>query len=85
LLAQTLPQDKEEATIEAVVTGWVPELDRLGISLALRAVNDGSKDGAGVVLQRLAERSPGSALGRRPLERGFYIGRTKLSLLDLQV
>jgi dolichol-phosphate mannosyltransferase len=55
-----MPIYNEEASIEAVVTEWVQELNRLGISFALLAVNDGSKDGTGAVLQRLAERYPGS-------------------------
>jgi len=58
-LAVVMPVYNEEASIEAVVTEWVQELNRLGISFVLLAINDGSKDGSGVVLQRLAERYPG--------------------------
>jgi glycosyltransferase involved in cell wall biosynthesis len=54
-----MPIYNEEANIEAVVTEWVLELNRLGISFALLPVNDGSKDGTAAVLQRLAERHPG--------------------------
>ena len=61
-----MPIYNEEANIEAVVTEWVQELNRLGISLAFPAVNDGSKDGTGAVLQRLAERYPGSVM---PVEK----------------
>jgi glycosyltransferase involved in cell wall biosynthesis len=59
-LAVVMPIYNEEANIEAVVTEWVEELNRLGISFALLAINDGSKDGTGFALQRLAERYPGS-------------------------
>jgi glycosyltransferase involved in cell wall biosynthesis len=55
-----MPIYNEEASIEAVVTEWVQELNRLGISFVLLAVNDGSLDGTGAVLQRLAERYPGA-------------------------
>jgi glycosyltransferase involved in cell wall biosynthesis len=58
-LAVVMPIYNEEANIESVVTEWVGEFNRLGISFVLLAVNDGSTDGTGVVLQRLAERHPG--------------------------
>jgi dolichol-phosphate mannosyltransferase len=58
-LAVVMPVYNEEASVEAVVTEWVLELNRLGISFELLAVNDGSQDGSGAVLQRLAERYPG--------------------------
>jgi glycosyltransferase involved in cell wall biosynthesis len=59
-LAVVMPIYNEEANIEAVVAEWVEEFNRLGISFALLAINDGSKDGTGIALQRLAERYPGS-------------------------
>ena len=59
-LVVVMPVYNEEAALEAVVTEWVLELNRLEIPFALLAVNDGSKDGSGVILQRLAERYPGS-------------------------
>jgi dolichol-phosphate mannosyltransferase len=55
-----MPIYNEEANIEAVVTEWVQELNRLGISYVVLAINDGSRDGTGAVLQRLAEQYPGS-------------------------
>jgi glycosyltransferase involved in cell wall biosynthesis len=58
-LAVVLPIYNEEANIEAVVTEWVLELNRLKIPFTLLAINDGSRDGTGVALQRLAERYPG--------------------------
>jgi dolichol-phosphate mannosyltransferase len=57
-LAVVMPIYNEEANIEAVVTEWMQELNRLGISFVLLAINDGSKDGTCGALQRLAERSP---------------------------
>jgi dolichol-phosphate mannosyltransferase len=59
-LAVVMPIYNEEANIEAVVTEWVQEFQRLGISFTLLAINDGSKDGTGVVLQTLAKGYPGS-------------------------
>lgn len=61
-----MPIYNEEANIEAVVTEWVQELNRLGISFVVLAINDGSKDGTGAALQRLAERYPG---GVTPVEK----------------
>jgi dolichol-phosphate mannosyltransferase len=61
-LAVVMPIYNEEANIEGVVTEWVLELNRLGISFALLAINDGSKDGTGRVLRRLAESHPGSVM-----------------------
>ncbi len=58
-LAVVMPVYNEEATIEGVVTEWVLELQRLGISFALLAINDGSKDDTGVLLKKLAGRYPG--------------------------
>jgi len=54
-----MPIYNEEANIEAVVTEWVQELNRLEISFVLLAINDGSKDGTGAALQRLTERYSG--------------------------
>ncbi len=42
-LAVVMPIYNEEANIEAVVTEWVQELNRLGISFVVLAINDGSK------------------------------------------
>ncbi len=53
-----MPIYNEEVNIETVVAEWVREFNRLGISFTLLAVNDGSKDGTGTVLQKLAERYP---------------------------
>ena len=55
-----MPIYNEEANIEAVITEWVQELNRLGISYVVLAINDGSRDGTGTALQRLAEKYPGS-------------------------
>ena len=65
-LAVVMPVYNEEANIEAVVNEWVDELGRLGISFEVLAVNDGSRDGTGAVLQRLAERYPGGVV---PVEK----------------
>jgi glycosyltransferase involved in cell wall biosynthesis len=61
-LAVVMPVYNEEANIEAVVAEWVRELNRLSISFALLAVNDGSRDGTSGVLQRLSEQYPGQVL-----------------------
>jgi glycosyltransferase involved in cell wall biosynthesis len=61
-LAVVMPIYNEEVNIEAAVTEWVRELNRLGISFAVLAVNDGSKDGTSIVLQRLSERYPGQVV-----------------------
>jgi glycosyltransferase involved in cell wall biosynthesis len=37
------------------VMEWIAELERLGISFEVLAVNDGSRDGTGAALRRLAE------------------------------
>jgi len=58
-LAVVMPAYNEEANIETVVDEWVRELRRLGIAFVLLAINDGSTDGTGATLQRLAERYPG--------------------------
>jgi len=61
-----MPIYNEEANIEAVVTEWVQELNRLGISFVVLAINDGSKDGTGAALKKLAERYLGSVM---PVEK----------------
>jgi len=57
-----MPIYNEEANIEAVMTEWVQELNRLGISFILLGINDGSKDGTKAALQRLSERYPDAVL-----------------------
>ncbi|HEV3272032.1 MAG TPA: glycosyltransferase family 2 protein [Candidatus Methylacidiphilales bacterium] len=66
-LAVVMPVYNEEANIEAVVSEWAGEFERLGISFALLAINDGSKDGTGALLQTLAKRYGDSV---RPVEKG---------------
>jgi dolichol-phosphate mannosyltransferase len=61
-----MPIYNEEANIEAVATEWVQELNRLGVSFVLLAINDGSRDGTGAALQKLAERYPGFV---KPVEK----------------
>ena len=51
-----MPIYNEEANIETVITEWVMELNRLGMAFVILAVNDGSKDRTGAMLQQLAER-----------------------------
>jgi dolichol-phosphate mannosyltransferase len=65
-LAVVMPIYNEEANIEAVVTEWVQEFNRLGISFALLAVNDGSRDGTNLALQRLREKYPDEV---RPIDK----------------
>jgi glycosyltransferase involved in cell wall biosynthesis len=65
-LAVVMPVYNEEANIEAVVNEWVETLQRLGISFEVLAVNDGSRDGTGAALQRLAERYPACVI---PVEK----------------
>jgi len=65
-LAVVMPVYNEEANIETVVKEWVGELSRLGISFELLAINDGSKDGTGAALQKLALRYPGQMI---PVEK----------------
>jgi dolichol-phosphate mannosyltransferase len=58
-LAVVMPIYNEEVNIAGVVTEWVTELRRLGISFELLAVNDGSRDGTSVELEKLATKYPG--------------------------
>ena len=58
-LAVVMPAYNEEATIEGVVNQWVRELQRLKIDFVLLAINDGSTDRTGAMLQRLADTYPG--------------------------
>jgi dolichol-phosphate mannosyltransferase len=58
-LAVVMPIYNEEANIVEVVTEWVAELQRLDISFELLAVNDGSRDGTSVELEKLATKYPG--------------------------
>jgi glycosyltransferase involved in cell wall biosynthesis len=53
-----MPVYNEEATVETVVTEWVAELNRLEVSFVLLVINDGSRDGTGLALQKLAQRYP---------------------------
>ena len=57
-LAIVMPIYNEAANIETVVTEWLRELNRLGVSFELLAINDGSKDATGEVLQKLAKQYP---------------------------
>ena len=61
-----MPVYNEEANIEAVVREWVEELRRLGIWFEMLTVNDGSRDGTGAALHRLAENYPGGVV---PVEK----------------
>jgi len=65
-LAVVMPIYNEEANIEAVITEWAEEFKRLGISFVLLAINDGSKDRTGKILQKLAEQYPGGVM---PVEK----------------
>jgi dolichol-phosphate mannosyltransferase len=65
-LAVVMPIYNEEANIEAVITEWTTELEKLKINFVLMAVNDGSKDGTSAALRRLAERYPGVV---RPIDK----------------
>lgn len=58
-LVVVLPIYNEEANLETVVREWVQEFNRLGIGFEFLAVNDGSTDGSGTALQKLAECYPG--------------------------
>jgi glycosyltransferase involved in cell wall biosynthesis len=57
-LAVVMPVYNEEANIETVLTEWLAEFSRLEISFSILTVNDGSRDGTGAVLDRLAQRFP---------------------------
>jgi glycosyltransferase involved in cell wall biosynthesis len=57
-LAVVMPIYNEEANIEKVIGEWTAEFSRLGIAFVIFAVNDGSHDGTGAVLERLAARNP---------------------------
>jgi dolichol-phosphate mannosyltransferase len=65
-LVVVMPIYNEGANIDAVITEWVREFQRLGISFALLAVNDGSKDNTGAVLQKLAQNYPDAVV---PVEK----------------
>ena len=58
-LAIVMPIYNEAANIETVVAEWLQELNRLGVSFQLWAINDGSKDKTSDVLKELAVRYPG--------------------------
>ena len=58
-LAVVMPVYNEEANIAAVVGEWIAELQRLGISFVMLPVNDGSRDGTGPALEKLAAQFPG--------------------------
>ena len=58
-LAVVMPVYNEEANIATVITEWVTEFERLGISFELLPVNDGSRDGTAAALRALAEKFPG--------------------------
>ncbi len=57
-LAIVMPIYNEAANIETVVAEWLNELNRLGVSFQLLAINDGSKDRTSEVLQNLAKLHP---------------------------
>lgn len=53
-----MPVYNEEQGIEAVVDSWIAAVDRLGIRAELLLYNDGSRDGTGARLDRIALRHP---------------------------
>jgi glycosyltransferase involved in cell wall biosynthesis len=53
-----MPIYNEAANIETVVAEWLKEFQRLNISVELLAINDGSKDKTGEVLQNLVRQYP---------------------------
>lgn len=53
-LSVVMPVYNEEGSIEAVAAEWVGELTRLGIDYELRLYDDGSRDGTGAILTKLA-------------------------------
>jgi glycosyltransferase involved in cell wall biosynthesis len=57
-LSVVLPAYNEEANIERVVGQVVAYLAPLGIDYEILPVNDGSRDGTGEILARLAQQSP---------------------------
>jgi len=65
-LAIVMPIYNEAANIENVAGEWLQELNRLGISFELLAVNDGSRDGTSEVLKKLAAQYPGIVV---PIEK----------------
>jgi dolichol-phosphate mannosyltransferase len=57
-----MPIYNEEAMIEKVIEDWLSALQKAGVSGAILALNDGSKDGTWAKLQELEKRHPGNLL-----------------------
>ena len=57
-LTVVVPVYNEEACIRDVLVKWVAELRRLGIAFRILALNDGSKDRTGDILDRAAAEYP---------------------------
>ena len=55
-LAVVMPVYNQEDTIETVIDEWLVQLSNLAVSFLLHVYNDGSTDGTGVLLDRLADR-----------------------------
>jgi len=54
-LLVVMPVFNEQDSLAEVVSEWVTALDKLGVSYLLFAIDDGSTDRSGAVLQRLSE------------------------------
>ena len=57
-LTVVMPVYNEEACIRGVLLKWVRELKKLGITFQIIALNDGSKDQTGQILNQLAVECP---------------------------
>lgn len=57
-LSIVLPVYNESEALPSVLDEWFAELDRLGIDAELLAYDDGSRDGSGELLERLAVGEP---------------------------
>lgn len=70
-LSIVLPCYNEEANIGPVVRSVVAAASTLGTGFEIIAVNDGSRDGTGAVLERLTDELPGVRVVTHPVNRGY--------------
>ncbi len=70
-LSVVLPAYNEEANIETVVRGVAAYLDQFDLDYEILAVNDGSKDATGAILDRLKADIPQLRPQHHPQNRGY--------------
>ncbi|OGL17275.1 MAG: hypothetical protein A3F92_02250 [Candidatus Rokubacteria bacterium RIFCSPLOWO2_12_FULL_71_22] len=65
-LSVVMPVYNEAGVIARVVRAWTAALDRLDVDYELRLYDDGSRDGTGAILERLAQDLPRLVVTRQP-------------------